>query len=165
MSLFSKLFSKEEIKVVDDEAVIALANAKMIPASSISDPVFNKEMLGQTIGFELKEGMLVSPANGILEVMFPTGHAFGIRMVDNTALLVHIGIETVELNGDGFEVFANQGDIVKAGQPLVKVDLDKLKKLGYDCTTMLIVTETTKTDNKINFIDFKDVVRGEKINK
>ncbi|MEG0076187.1 PTS sugar transporter subunit IIA [Anaerorhabdus sp.] len=165
MDLFGKLKKKEETKIYGDNEVTAIANAKMIPASAINDPAFSKEMLGQTIGFELKDGLIVSPANGTLEVMFPTGHAFGVRMHDDTALLVHIGIDTVEMDGEGFQVFAKQGDKVRAGQKLVKVDLDKIKKAGFDSTTMLIVTEVSNSNGKIDFIDFGDVECGEIINK
>lgn len=85
--------------------------------------MFAQEIMGQTIGFVPKNGLIVSPANGTLEVVFQTGHAFGVRMQDGTGLLVHIGINTVDMNGKGFKIFARQGDTVKAGQPIIFVDL------------------------------------------
>lgn len=159
MGLFS--FLKND---TDTTSITAVADAVMIPASEINDPVFHDEMMGQTIGFTLKNGKIASPADGILEVMFPTGHAFGIRMADGTALLVHIGIDTVKMNGRGFNIKAKQGEKVKAGQIMVEVDLDQIKAAGYDSTTMLIVTEPIK-EEKISFIEFGEVARGQKISK
>lgn len=164
MNLFSKINKKEGIQVYKDNEIIAVANAKMIPANQIGDPAFAQEMLGQTIGFDLKDGVVVAPVNGKLEVMFPTGHAFGLRMANGTGLLVHIGIDTVELEGKGFEVFAKQGDNVKAGQVLVKVDTDKVKQAGYDTTTMLIITENVRESEKMSYIAFGEVKRGQVIN-
>ena len=77
---------------------------------------------------------------------------------------MHIGIDTVALNGEGFKAFAKQGDSVKAGQKIVVVDMDKVKKAGYPLTTMLIVTDKPSEDFKVNYIDYKDVERAEIIN-
>ena len=111
----------------------------MISPKEINDPMFAEEMMGQTIGFILSDGEVVAPATGRLEVLFTTGHAFALRMNDGTGLLVHIGIYTVNLKGKGFKVLKKQGERVKAGEAVVKVDLDTVKQAGYDTTTMLIV--------------------------
>lgn len=126
----------------------------MISPKEINDPMFAEEMMGQTIGFILSDGEVVAPAIGRLEVLFPTGHAFALRMNDGTRLLIHIGIDTVNLKGKGFKVLKKQGDRVKAGEIVVKVDLDTVKQAGYDATTMLIVTEPIHDGEKNNFIGF-----------
>ena len=80
----------------------------MISLKEINDPMFAEEMMGQTIGFILSVGEVVVPATGRLEVLFPTGHAFALRMNDGTGLLVHIGIDTVNLKGKGFKVLKSK---------------------------------------------------------
>ena len=126
----------------------------MISPKEINDPMFAEEMMGQTIGFILSDGEVVAPTTGRLEVLFPTGHAFALRMNDGTRLLIHIGIDTVNLKGKGFKVLKKQGDRVKAGEIVVKVDLDTVKQAGYDAITMLIVTEPIHDGEKNNFIGF-----------
>ncbi|MEA4874584.1 PTS sugar transporter subunit IIA [Anaerorhabdus sp.] len=165
MGLFDKLFSKDNVTKYKDTDIVSIANAEMVPASKVNDVMFAQEMMGQTIAFELKDGVIVAPANGKLEVMYPTGHAFAIRTKDGTGLLVHVGINTVELGGKGFEILVKQGDTVKAGQQLLHVDLDVIKEAGYDTITMLIVTETPNEGEKVAFVDFGDVSQGQKINK
>lgn len=163
MGLFN-LFKKDENKYADSD-IVSLGTGKMVGPKEINDQMFAEEMMGQTIGFVLSDGEVLAPANGKLEVVFPTGHAFALRMKDGTGLLVHIGIDTVNLNGKGFKVFKKQGDEVKAGEVVVKVDLDTIKEAGYDPITMLIVTEPSKEGEKIDFIDFGEVSKGQLIKK
>lgn len=163
MGLFSS-FKKKEIQYNDTD-IIALANADIIPTEEINDPVFSKELLGQTIAFNLQDETIVAPCNGVLEVMYPTGHAFGIRRPDGLGVLVHVGINTVNLNGKGFKLYAKQGETVKAGQKLIKVSAEWIRDEGYDLSTMLIITEPLNKDERIQFIDKKHVTRGEIINK
>lgn len=160
---FLDKFKKQEASKYGDADIVAVANGKMIPPSEISDPMFAEEMMGKTIGFKLADGKIVSPANGKVEVMFPTGHAFAVRMADGTGLLVHIGINTVELNGKGFKTLVKEGTAVKAGQTMVEVDLDVVKEAGLDSVTMLIVTEPVK--DVYEYIDYDSVVRGQVISK
>ncbi|MEG2750168.1 MAG: PTS glucose transporter subunit IIA, partial [Anaerorhabdus sp.] len=82
MGLFDKLFSKDNVTKYKDTDIVSIANAEMVPASKVNDVMFAQEMMGQTIAFELKDGVIVAPANGKLEVMYPTGHAFAIRTKD-----------------------------------------------------------------------------------
>lgn len=160
MGLFN-IFKKDNNPNVKETDIVSLENGKMISPKEINDPMFAEEMMGQTIGFILSDGEVVAPATGKLEVLFPTGHAFALRMNDGTGLLVHIGIDTVNLKGKGFKVLKKQGDRVRAGEAVVKVDLDTVKQAGYDATTMLIVTEPIHEGEKINFIDFGDVKKSQ----
>lgn len=166
MGLFDKLLKKESsVPSVSDKDVLAVVSGKMIPASEISDPVFGEEMMGQTIGFIPSEGTVVCPVNGVVEVAFPTGHAFGIKGNDGNGYLVHVGIDTVSLNGKGFKAFLKQGQKVKAGQKAVEMDIDLVEKAGLSTTTMLIITDKVNDAFKVNYIDFQNVDRGQKINK
>lgn len=160
MGLFN-IFKKDNNLNIKETDIVSLGNGKMISPKEINDPMFAEEMMGQTIGFILSDGEVVAPATGKLEVLFPTGHAFALRMNDGTGLLVHIGIDTVNLKGKGFKVLKKQGDRVRAGEAVVKVDLDTVKQEGYDATTMLIVTEPIHEGEKINFIDFGDVKKSQ----
>ena len=160
MGLFN-IFKKDNNLNIKETDIVSLGNGKMISPKEINDPMFAEEMMGQTIGFILSDGEVVAPATGELEVLFPTGHAFALRMNDGTGLLVHIGIDTVNLKGKGFKVLKKQGDRVRAGEAVVKVDLDTVKQAGYDATTMRIVTEPIHEGEKINFIDFGDVKKSQ----
>ncbi|MBQ3446571.1 MAG: PTS glucose transporter subunit IIA, partial [Synergistaceae bacterium] len=104
--------------------------------------------------------------NGTIEMIFPTAHAFGLRMKDGTGLLVHIGVDTVNLKGQGFTVLKKQGDAVKAGEPVVRVDLEAVRGAGYSPQTIIVITEPVKEDELVSFIGFgQPVTRGDVIVK
>lgn len=157
-----KLFDlfKKDLPSISDEHIVAVCDGEMIEPSKIEDKMFAQEMMGKTIGFIPSSNDIVSPCNGTLEVLFPTGHAFAIRRNDGTGVLVHIGIDTVNLNGEGFKVFAKKGDIVKAGQKIVKIDRDFIKEKGLSTTTMLVITEPVE-GIEYNFCDYGSKNKGE----
>lgn len=130
-------------KNTDIKSVI---DATMIKIDEVNDEVFSNKLLGDGVGFIPSQDTgvvdVVSPCDGTISCLFPTGHAFGIALDCGVELLVHIGIDTVEANGEGFKLgkFA-QGDKVSAGDTIVSFDVDKLSKT-YDMTIMLTVTET-----------------------
>lgn len=169
MSLFSKLFEKKEEKVtqpefqVEDSDIVAMADGEMMDVRKVSDPLFAQEVMGKSVAFRYHEKKVIlhAPANGTIAAIYPTGHAFGITTNVHTQLLVHCGIDTVQTNGDGFVILdKKEGDPVKAGDPIVAVDIEKLSK-NYDMTTMLIVTNNNGED--ISFIESKNVIRGESL--
>lgn len=162
MGLLSKL-KKQEIFKYKDSDIVAIADGKMIPPEQIHDSVFASEMMGRTVGFQIEKGDIVSPVNGTVEVVFPTGHAFAVRMKDGTGVLVHIGINTVTLNGKGFKSMVNVGEDVKAGQICTKVDINVIEANGLDTTTMLIITEPAKNHTEQHFIPYGKVTKGQKI--
>lgn len=131
---------------VPDEAIVAVSEGNLIPLEEVKDEVFSTKMMGDGVALKLASDFIVAPANGELTTVFPTGHAFGLTRTDGVELLVHIGIDTVNLKGEGFDVLAKQGDKVRAGQPIVKVDRDKLTAQGYDLTTITILTDTGGKD-------------------
>jgi PTS system glucose-specific IIA component len=135
----------------------------MVDVTTVKDEMFAQQMMGRTLAFrsEADSMTVCSPANGTLSVMFPTGHAFGITMNNGVQLLIHIGVNTVEENGNGFTVLKKkQGDTVKAGDPIVTVDLKQLRK-KYDMSTMLIVTDTN--GHEVVFEDFDALTCGQVI--
>lgn len=166
MGLFDKLRSRNETEYtplnVSDQAITAPADGKMFDVSEVSDEVFAQKMLGDSVAFryDQDEVILCAPANGTLSVMFPTGHAFGVTMKDGVEFLVHIGINTVNANGEGFKVLKKQGEPVKAGEPVVKVNMKKLKA-SYDMSTILIITDAK--NRKIRFKEPCEVKRGDSL--
>lgn len=128
------------------EVIIAMADGELIDVTTVNDSTFAQKMLGESIAFRYQGDMVTicAPCSGELTALFPTGHAFGITRKDGVELLVHIGINTVEANGDGFEILnKKQGQSVEAGDPIVKVDLTKLGQ-NYDMATMLIITNANQ---------------------
>lgn len=166
MGLFDLfLDKKKDINLeVSDDAVVAVCTGDFIPAEKISDPVFSGNMMGKTVAIEPTDGKIVSPVNGTLEVVFPTSHAFAVRTKAGTGYLIHIGIDTVSMNGEGFKALKKQGEYVKAGDTIIEVDLNKVKKANHPCTTMIIVTEPIE-NKEYNYIDFGFVNKGQIISK
>ena len=151
---------------VEDDALVAVADGVFIGPEQIVDEMFKTEAMGQTVAVDPTSNIICAPANGEIEMLFETGHAFGMRMKNGTGLLVHIGVDTVALNGQGFTVLKKQGDTVTAGEPVVKADLDAVKKAGYSTQTMLVITEPLDGAAPVSFIDFgTKVTRGQKLNK
>ena len=169
MGLFDKLFKKEEEVLpelnVDDSAIVAIADGELIDIKSVPDPVFAEEMMGKSTAFKYNKDKvtLCSPANGTLGVLFPTGHAFGIVTNEGVEILIHCGVDTVNANGDGFKLLKKkQGDTVKAGDPIVAVDIKKLSA-NYDMSTMLIITNPN--EKEFEFIEPQAVKRGQSVVK
>lgn len=134
---------------------------EMIPLEDVKDPVFSNKVMGDGVAFIPEVGEITSPVDGIIEVAFPTGHAIGVKSDSNVEILIHVGINTVELNGDGFKLLVKQGERVTRGQKLIEFDLKKIKEKGYDTTTMLLITEANgKTVRKENY---RNVVNEDKV--
>ncbi|MCF0105774.1 MAG: PTS glucose transporter subunit IIA, partial [Holdemanella sp.] len=168
MGLFDKLFGKKEPEIqlpaIADDVIIALGAGELIDITTVSDAMFAEQMMGKSCAFKLTDADVVAPVNGKIEVAFPTGHAFAVRANDGTGVLVHIGVDTVSLNGKGFKPLVKVGDTVKAGQPCVKVDWSVVKGAGLDTSTMLIITEPV--DGKTyDFIDPCTVQKYQQVNK
>lgn len=140
MGLFDKFMKKEDPEVISD-SVLSPCRGKLINLSDVEDEVFSQKAMGDGVAVEPSEGIFYAPVAGTLETVFPTGHAYGLRSKDGKELLIHIGIDTVELNGKGFTLHVKQGDKVKAGDKMVTADLDGIRQAGYKVTTMLIQTD------------------------
>lgn len=129
-----------------DEYFVSPAKGKIIALEEVPDKTFSQKLLGDRFAIDITDGKIIAPISGKLETVFPSGHAFGIKGA-NGEVLLHIGIDTVSLNGEGFDVKVKQGDFVKQGDVLVNVDLDKIHQLGKSTLTMVLFTEGNKVKN------------------
>lgn len=114
----------------------------VIPLINVNDDAFATGAMGKGIAIEPENGQVVSPVNGTVSMLFETKHAIGLVSENGCEVLIHVGIDTVKLNGKYFESFVKNGDIVKAGMPLIKFDIDGIKAEGYDVITAVIITNT-----------------------
>lgn len=119
--------------------LVAPMTGKLVDITEVEDVTFSQKFLGDGVAIVPTSGEVVSPVEGKIIQVFHTKHALGIN-VKGIELLIHIGMNTVELKGEGFEVFVKEGDKVKAGDLLVKVDLDGLKEKGYPTETPIVIT-------------------------
>ncbi|MGS4116247.1 glucose-specific PTS transporter subunit IIBC [Staphylococcus pseudintermedius] len=120
--------------------IVAPCDGEVIPLSEVPDQVFSGGMMGDGVGFIPRQSEIVAPFHGKVKALFPTKHAIGIESTDGVELLIHIGIDTVKLNGEGFESFVKVGDEVAEGQLLMKVDLEYLQQHAPSIVTPMIVT-------------------------
>ena len=129
---------------------------------NVNDEAFASKMMGDGIAVVPSNGMLYAPVSGEVTMVFPTNHALGIKSEDGIEILIHIGIDTVELNGKGFTSLVQQGDFVEIEDKLIEFDLDLVKASGYDSDVMIIITNTSDFSS-INYIATDDVNHGDDI--
>lgn len=159
----AETMSSHTENVSSDTDIVAVADGNMIDIGTVNDETFASRMMGDGVAFELKGDTIVAPCSGKLGLLAETGHAFGITRADGVEILVHVGIDTVEMKGTGFTNLAKAGDHVKAGQPVIKADIDLLKSKGYDVTTMLIITDDN--GKNISFKEYGAVSKGDIISR
>ena len=127
---------------LQDETIISPIVGQAVVLENVNDPVFSSGAMGQGIAVKPSEGVVYAPADAEVTIAFATGHAFGLKTANGAEILIHVGIDTVSMNGDGFEQKVAQGDKVKAGDVLGTFDSAKIAAAGLDDTTMVIVTNT-----------------------
>lgn len=128
-------------------SLVSPLNGKAISLSEVKDEVFSSGAMGKGMAIEPSNGLLHAPADGEIIMTFPTSHAIGMRTNDGTEVLMHIGMDTVNLDGKGFETLVKKGQKVKAGDELVKFDIDKIKEAGYIVTTPIVITNSKNYDS------------------
>ncbi|MBH0158385.1 PTS glucose transporter subunit IIA [Fictibacillus sp. 5RED26] len=136
--MFNKLFGKKEVK--KEETLIAPLTGKIVNIEEVPDPTFAQKMMGDGIAIEPTEGVVVSPVDGEIVQFFHTKHAIGIQSEAGAEILIHVGLETVSMNGEGFEGHVNVGDKVKAGDKLLSFDLDLIKEKAASTVTPIVIT-------------------------
>lgn len=134
--------TKTEAPAAATTVVNAPVAGHVISLDETGDPVFASRALGEGVGIQPADSTVVAPVSGVLQTVAETGHAFGIKTDDGVEVLVHVGIDTVKMNGEGFDVKVKANEHVNAGDNLVVVDFDKVKEAGYSTTTLMTVLNT-----------------------
>lgn len=138
----------DNLDVTLDEEIKIPVQGKVIPLSEVKDEVFSKGFIGKGLAIEPSKGEVVAPVNGKITTFFPTGHALGITSDNGTEILIHVGMDTVNLEGKYFKPLVKKGDHVKIGQKLLEFGLDKIRKAGYSTITPVVIT---------NSADYKEI--------
>ena len=145
--------AQNETKVeIKREILKSPLTGKLVALPDVPDEVFASGLLGKGIAVNPSVGKVVAPADGEVTTLFPTGHAIGIKTNNGAEILIHIGMDTVKMNGYGFKTHVQQGDRIKQGQLLIEFDIDKIKKAGYPVITPVLVT---------NHDSYKDIVTAD----
>lgn len=132
----------ETLTKSEDLDITSPLEGTTIPLTEVKDDVFSSKVIGEGVAVIPSTGVITAPADCTVVSLFPTLHAIGLKLNNGAELLVHIGINTVELNGEHFIKFVNQGDTVKKGSKLISFDIEEVKKAGYDITTPIVVSNT-----------------------
>ncbi|PLT34963.1 PTS glucose transporter subunit IIA [Bacillus sp. V5-8f] len=141
--MFKKLFGKK----AEEEVITAPITGKLVQLEDVPDPVFSEKMMGDGLAIEPAEGVVVAPVNARVLQVFPTKHAVGLETNNGIEILIHIGLETVTLNGEGFESFVKEGDKVKQGDKLISFDLDIIREKAKSTVTPIILTNGEKAES------------------
>ena len=147
--------------LAESAEVVSPLAGQVKPLSQATDPVFSSGVMGQGIVIEPSQGELVSPVNGTVTVLFPTKHAVGIVSEEGIEMLMHIGMDTVSLDGKGFEAHVEQGDKVVVGQQLISFDMDVIKKAGLVTETPVIITNQDDFQADVEGDLPRDIKRGD----
>ncbi|TDL95577.1 PTS glucose transporter subunit IIA [Macrococcus brunensis] len=156
--MFKKLFGKEE--VVKDIEIKAPITGEYVQIESIPDPVFAQKMMGDGFGIEPSEGLVVSPVDGEIVNVFPTKHAIGIKTANEVEILIHVGLETVAMNGEGFTTKVNVGDKVQVGDELLEFDIELIKEKASSTVSPVIITNGEVVE-QFDIVGQGSLVRGE----
>ena len=132
-----KMFEKNA-KII---SVKAVENGRTIPMDEVNDPTFAQELLGPGIAIQPSDGTVTAPIDGTVATVMDTKHAVCIQGEDGLEMIVHAGLDTVELNGKYYQTYKEAGDQVKAGDVLLSFDLEEVTKAGYDVTTPIVITD------------------------
>jgi len=156
MGIFQKLFGKST------SSICAPVAGKAVPISQVSDPTFGEEILGKGIAIEPASGKVVAPCDATVDMMFDTGHAVSLVADFGAEILIHVGLDTVNLQGKHYTVHAKNGQKVKKGDLLMEFDVEAIKAEGYDVITPVVICNSGDYNTFNTFVD-KTVAEGDVI--
>ncbi len=156
--MFKNLFQKSS-----EEKIIAPMNGEVVKMEDVPDPVFNQKMMGEGIAIQPSEGKVVSPVNGKIVQIPDTKHAIGIESEKGSEILIHIGLETVGLNGKGFTPKVKTGDKVTVGQPLMSFDLPFISENANSIITPVVITNSSNSGKTYSIASEKEAKAGETV--
>ncbi|UAL48964.1 PTS glucose transporter subunit IIA [Sutcliffiella horikoshii] len=159
--MFKKLFGmKETTQTPTEETVLAPLSGRVAELSEVPDPTFSQKMMGDGLAIVPTEGEVVSPVDGEIVQFFHTKHAIGIRSLSGAEILIHVGLETVSMNGEGFEGHVKEGDKVKAGDKLITFNIDLIKEKAADIITPIVITNGENVES-LDKKSMADAVKGQ----
>lgn len=156
MGLFDKLFKK-------GNKVYSPLKGKLIKLSEVNDPTFSEGILGKGVAVIPTDGALYAPFDGTVAFVANTKHALSLTSTNETELLIHVGLDTVKLDGKGYDVKVNNGDTFKKGDLLMTIDLDFIKSQGYDIVTPVIVCNPDAYKDVVGINEGREVNAGDEI--
>ncbi|MCM1087271.1 MAG: PTS glucose transporter subunit IIA [Muribaculaceae bacterium] len=156
MKLFQNLFGKGGI------AVGAPAAGKLVSIKEVSDPTFSEEILGKGVALIPSDNRICSPVEGTVATVFPTGHAAAVTSSEGAEVLIHVGLDTVKLDGKHFTIHATEGQTVQKGDLLLEADLEQIAAEGYDIITPIIICNSDDF-SEIEPAEPRDVEAGDDI--
>ncbi|MCY6369123.1 PTS sugar transporter subunit IIA [Clostridium ganghwense] len=139
--------------------LVAPVDGKVIDLSKVPDEVFSQRLVGDGVAIDSTGDTIVAPADGVLKMIFKTNHAFALVLENRAEILVHIGLDTVALNGYGFERIAEEGKRVKKGEPIIRINRQAIEEKGCSLITPVLITNMEIID-ELNFSIDKDVRAG-----
>ncbi|WP_391117640.1 PTS glucose transporter subunit IIA [Psychrobacillus sp. L3] len=151
--MFTKLFRKHKLQIY------APITGEILSLDQVPDPVFSQKMMGEGVAIMPKGGSVHSPIDGTVILLSGTKHAIALRSNDGTEILIHIGLETVSLKGQGFTVFVNEGERVSIGQLLIEVDWDYIREHASNVITPIVITNSD--EREVQYEVVKECIIGE----
>lgn len=152
-----KLFKKEKLQICTP------VNGKIIPLEEVPDPVFSQKMMGEGMAVVPTTGNIHAPVDGTIIQIAGTKHAIGILAKDGSEILIHVGLETVALKGEGFKVAVNMGDKVSVGQLLIEVDWEYISAHAKSTITPIVITNSNESGKSYHFTEEKEGIQGETV--
>jgi len=156
--MFKKLFGKKEII----ESIVSPITGTVVQIEDVADQVFSQKMIGDGLAIDPSEGVVAAPIDGEVVQIFPTYHAVGIRSKNGLEVLIHIGMDTVAMGGEGFEGHVTQGDQVKAGDKLITFNLDLIKEKAASTISPVVITNFEAVESLAKS-GSSSVVRGQTV--
>ena len=138
--------------------LVAPVAGEVINLEDVKDEVFSQKLAGEGVAIIPSNGEVVAPIDGVITRLFPTHHAFLITTKDNIEVMVHIGLDTVELKGEGFKALKSEGDKVKVNTPIISVDLDYLKSKGKDIVTPIVISDKSIANIKFGLVESGEAI-------
>lgn len=154
------IFDMFKKKKQEEKGIIALTNGELLEITEVPDEVFSNKIMGDGFAIKSNDGIIVSPVDGTVEMVFDTKHAVGLKADNGLEILIHLGVDTVNLKGEGFEVFVNAGDKVSAGDKLIKMDVDFIQKNAKSDISPVIFTNLEENQS-VKVITGKVVAKEE----
>lgn len=148
---FLNFFKKNKDSINSTDIIVSPTNGELLDLTYIPDEVFSQKMMGDGFAIKSSDGVILSPVNGTVEMIFDTKHAIGLKSKSGKEILIHLGIDTVNLKGEGFEVFVEAGQKVSIGDKLIKMDVDFIKENAKSELSPVIFTNLEDNEH-ISFI-------------